>query len=131
MPFGQYRSLALLARVTGVSLNTTAKQTLFTVPSGTIAVVTHVIVRNASGAAVTADAGFGGDAGATDFRSGVQFDSLSAAGKGLPVEPYDGGSGASPTPGPIEQYAAGVLFGIKVGTVAAITVDIDVFGYLF
>lgn len=130
MAFGREKSMALLSRSTGISLNTSTKQTLFTVPSGKTAVITHVVVRNASGAATAADAGFGGDAGATDFRAAVQFDNLAAAGDGVIVTPDDGGA-ASPVPGKIKQYAAGVAFGIDVGTLAAITVDIDVFGYLF
>lgn len=130
MPFGREKCTALLSRSLAVTLNTTAKQTLFTVPAGKTMVVTQVVVRNASAGAPTADAGFGGDASAIDFRAAVQFDNLAAAGDGVIVAPDDGGA-SNPVPGKIKQYAAGVAFGIKVGTVAAITVDIDVFGYLF
>jgi hypothetical protein len=129
MPFGREKCLALLARI-NLSLNTTAKQTIFTVPAGKTLVVSQVVARNVGAAAPTADAGFGGDANATDFRAAVQFDNLAAAGDGVIVTPDDGGA-SNPVPGKIKQYAAGIAFGMKVGTTAATTVDVDLFGYLF
>lgn len=123
-------SITRVATVTGVNLSNTAKQTLYTVPPGKTFVATHVVLRNATASAATADAGFGGDAGATDFRSGVQLDNVDAAGKGMIVTPHDGGSGASPVPGEIVEYAAGADFGIKVGTTVGANIDVDVFGYL-
>lgn len=125
----QKSALTKLATVTGLSLNITTKQTLYTVPVSENAVISHVVVRNASGAAPTADAGFGGDASATDFRSGVQFDSLAAAGDGLVVT-YENPDDPNPTPGKVKTYAAAAIFGMKVGTTVAATVDVDVFGYL-
>lgn len=129
MPFGDENAISRLATKLGISLNVTTKQSLFIVPSGKSAVITSVVVRNVSAAAITADAGFGADASATDFRSAVQFNGLAAAGDGVIVEPFHGAS-ASPIPGTIKTYAAGADFGIKVGTVQAVTVDVDVFGYL-
>ena len=129
MPFLDKNAIGRLATKLGISLNVTTKQSLFIVPSGQSAVITSIVVRNVSAAAITADAGFGADAGATDFRSAVQFDGLAAAGDGVIVEPFHGGS-ASPVPGTIKTYAAGGDLGIKVGTVAAVTVDVDVFGYM-
>ena len=129
MPFLDENTIARLATKLGVSLNVTTKQSLFIVPSGKSAEITKVKIRNVSAAAITADAGFGADAGATDFRADVQFDGLTAAGKGVDIEPFHGVE-TSPVPATVETYAAGADLGIKVGTVAAVTVDIEVFGYL-
>ena len=123
-------AITLLARKTGLTLNITTKQSIFIVPTGKSMIVTHCLVRNVSAAAVTADAGFGGDAGATDFRAAVQFDNLAVAGDGVMVTPDDGGA-SSPVPGKMKTYAAAVDFGMKVGTVIAATVDVDLYGYLF
>lgn len=119
-----------LATVAGVSLNIATKQTLYTVPTGKTAVVTEVIVRQPSATAAALDASFGGNAAANDFRSAVQFDNLVATTDAISVRP-DPGTGATPVPGPSEIYPAGTAFGIDVGTTGAVTVTIDVFGFLF
>ncbi|MEE9609548.1 MAG: hypothetical protein V3U03_17560 [Myxococcota bacterium] len=130
MPALRENALTKVASKTGVSLNTTVKTSLFIVPTGKTFVATHVLVRNVSGPAPAADADFGIGAAANDFRASVQFDNLAATGDGVMVTPYDGGA-STPVPGKVETYAAGDDFGIKVGTVVAVTVDVDVFGWLF
>lgn len=129
MPALRENAITRLATVIGVSLNTGAKQTLFTVPTGKSAIITMVVLRNASAAATTADAGFGGDTPATDFRAAVQFNGIAGIGDGMIVT-SENPDDPSPQPGTLKTYAAGVLFGIDMGTLVAATVDVDVFGYL-
>lgn len=129
MPALRDNAITRLSTTIGVSLNNAAKQTLFIVPTGKSAIVTHVILRNASASATTADAGFGGDTPATDFRTGVQFNGLAGVGDGVIVT-SENPDDPSSQPGTIKTYAAGVLFGIDMGSLVAATVDVDVFGYL-
>jgi len=122
-------AITRVATVAGVSLNTTTKQTLFEVPPGYTFIPTDVILRNASAAASTADADFGGNAAADDWLGTVQFDNLAGVGDAITVHPRGLKSGDL-TANPTTEYAAGTEFGIKVGTTVAATVDVDVFGYL-
>jgi hypothetical protein len=122
MPALRENAITRLVTVTGISLNTAAKQTLFTVPTSKSAIITAVILRNVSAPAATATAGFGGDTPATDFRAAFTLAGLVAAGDGQHIEPLDGGT--------LKTYAAGALFGIDMGTLVAATVDVEVYGYL-
>ena len=116
-------AITLLESVSGVDVNTTTKQTLFTVPVGKVAIITHIIVRNASVNLNTANGGFGFDAGGSDVVAHEAYAELDGATK-VKVFKADKGS---------VRGAAADILGSKCTTAqgAAATVDIDVFGYLF
>lgn len=52
-------AITRLATVAGVDMNTATATTLFTVPAGKSAIVTHIVVRNASTSLTTASYSFG------------------------------------------------------------------------
>jgi hypothetical protein len=113
-----------LSSTAGVDLNQTAsKTTLFTVPTGRTFVPTQVVVRSPSATAANAIVGFGGDASATDWASGIALTGLDGSTKAKIVQ----ASGAFPV------YAAGAAFGIKPTQAqgSAVTAVVDVFGYLY
>jgi hypothetical protein len=113
-----------LASVASIDLNNAAKQTLYTVPVASTAVVTKVIVRNASADISSAVAGFGGDTPADDFLALQDLTGLTAATDAIWLVPASGTV--------FQVYAAGAVFGIDVTTqeATADTVTVDVFGYL-
>lgn len=116
-------AITLLERITGVDVNTTVKQTVYTVPTGKVAIITHIVVRNASINLDTANGGFGFDAGGSDIVAHEAYSELDGATK-IKVFQADKGS---------VRGAATDVLGSKCTTAqgAAATVDVDIFGYLF
>ena len=117
------KTIALLTSLAGVDLNTTDKQTIYTVPTGKSCIVTKVVVRLASISLTTANYGFGFDAGGSDVITGATHTELT--GNTL-YTVLSAKAGA-------KVGTAGQAFGSKcsVAQGAAATVTIDVFGYLF
>ena len=114
------KSMCLLASVSGVDMNTGAKETLFTVPAGKKCIITHVIVRSASGA-LGADNDFGDGADATTWLQTVNLTTVAA----------DEWYVISSNNVAYTIFDAGDVFGVKKIAGTAETATIDVFGYLF
>ena len=119
-------SIALLSSTAGVDMKTAAKTTLYTVPTGKTAYVTHVVVREPSASmAGGTDYDIGTGANADTWRQTVDLSSMTTLATDYMVI-----SGADVTK--YTDSVAASVFGIKVitGTTAACTATIDVFGYL-
>lgn len=118
-------SIGLLVSVAGVDMDTVAKQPLFTVPVGKRCVVTHVVVRDRSGA-LGADYDFGHEAQATGWIQAVDLSSIGANEYLVVQDEPDGGAY-----GHYAVITAGVIFGVKPIAGTAQTATIDIFGYLY
>ena len=118
-------SLALLASATADLQNGDGKTTLFTVPTGKKAIITHCIVRgpDASLAGGT-DFDFGDGANADTWKNTVDLSSMTSTTDYMVVE----GNNAKYT-----IFDAADAFGVKpvTGATADATATIDVFGYLY
>ena len=115
-----------LSTTTGVDMKTAQKNTLYTVPTGKTAYVTHVVVREPSASmSGGSDYDIGTGANADTWRQTVNLSSMTTSGTDYMVI-----SGADVTK--YTDNAAAAVFGIKVitGTTAACTATIDVFGFL-
>lgn len=115
---------ALLATVASVDMNTATASALYTVPTGKSAIITRVVVRNASTSLTTASYSFGfnsatyndviADATHTELTGSTLYTALNAkAGAKVGVA------------GDILKVLMNILQG------GAATTTIDVFGYLF
>jgi hypothetical protein len=116
----------ILATVAGVDWNVGTKTTLYTVPGGKSAVISRVVIRNASSAVTTASVGFGFNAGADDWIIPLTFAGLTTSGK---VAVLIAGQGVIDAG---ELGTAGQIFGCQADILegSAQTVTIDVIGYL-
>lgn len=112
-----------LATVSGVDLNTTAKTTLYTCPTGKSCVVHKVVVRNASASLATAAYGFGWDSTAVDNVASATHTELTGSTLFTILSVKTGAT----------VGVAGSSFGLKCGTAqgTAATVTVDVFGHLY
>lgn len=115
-----------LASVAGVNLNTTTKTDLFTPPSGSIVIVTQVLMRLPSDDIINAQWSFGSDADATDWLPNDSYPEF--------VVPGFAASKLFTIRGPMDgaTYTTDSQpFGIKCNVVegSARTITIDVFGY--
>lgn len=113
-----------LARGVSVDLNSTTKQTLYTVPTGRDCIITKIVIRNASAAVTTANGGFGWDAGGSSVIAHFDiFNHLIGTGVYAIKEP----DATSPVKG-----ASTSVLGFKATTPegSARTMVVDVFGYL-
>ena len=119
------KALALLASVSGAGLqNGDGKTTLYTVPPGKKAVITHCVVRNPTASlAGGTDFDFGDGANADTWKNAVDLSSTTASDY-IVVE----GNNAKYT-----VFDAGDAFGVKpvTGATADAEATIDVFGYEF
>jgi len=111
-------ALTRLASIS-VDMQTVATTTLYTVPTGKILYVSHVVVRDPS-----ASMAGGTDYDFTNWRQTVDLSSLTTANTDYIV--LDGNNTK------FTETGAGVAFQVAVntGTTAACTATIDVFGYL-
>jgi hypothetical protein len=111
-----------LAVATGVDLNVGTKTTLFTVPIGTTAIITRVVLRSASASVTTAEFSFGYNAMADDVLGSRGYSDITASSQYAILEPGYG----------VPVGASEEVFGIKCSTLqgSALTVTVDVFGYL-
>lgn len=114
------KSITLLASVAAVDMSTGAKENLYTVPVGKKCIVSHVVVRSASGA-LGADNDFGDGVDADTWLQTVNLSTVAAnewyiiASNNVAYTIFD----------------AGDVFGVKKIAGTAETATIDVFGYLF
>lgn len=117
----------MLSRTASVDMNpaggTPVMATLYTVPAGHSCIVTKVIVRNSSGNLTTASISFGFDANGSDVIANATRTYLDAATK----------YGVIPAVNGAVRGAAAGTFKVAVNTKqgGAMTITVDVFGYLF
>lgn len=113
-----------------VDLNVGTKQNLFTIPDPAYRFVpTLIVLRNVSANAATGVIDFGGNANADDWIDAVTLGVLSGAGLSAAI----GNVGVAVAGGAAaltKFYTSSEVFGCKVATTVAATVDCDVFGYL-
>lgn len=112
-------SVALLESTSGVDMKTAASTTLYTVPTGKVAYITNIVIRDPS-----ASMAGGTDYDFTQWKQTVDLSSLTTLNTDYIV--LDGNNTK------YQELAAGTAFQITVntGTTAACTAVIDVFGYL-
>ena len=105
-------------------------QTVYTVPAGERHIPTHVIFDNASATLATAIADMGfASPNFDDFRKGVVFTNVDAAGEGLEVRrDTDDDGGVTPVPGLQRAGIAADDFKVHFTTTIAGTVDVYVLG---
>ena len=113
---------SILATVTGIDLNVTDKQTLYTVPTGKTLVPTKIITRSASTSLTTAVFGFGFNASANDVVAAALHTTLTGNTLFAVDVPIAGS----------KVGAASDVFGLKcsIAQGAAATVTVDVIGFL-
>jgi len=119
-------AIAKVATVTGVDMQTAAKTTLYTVPTGKVFYPMMIVVRDPSASmAGGSDYDIGTGANADTWRQAVSLVSMTTLGTDFMII-----HGADVTK--YTECAAADVFGIKVitGTTAACTATLDVFGYL-
>lgn len=124
-------AITLLNSTGGVDMKTAGATTLYTIPTGLTAVITHIVIRNPSASlAGGTDYNFGGnDADYNDFRDAVDLSGVTGGATSYAiVTQHAGGDVVEST-----VQAAADLFKINVvtGSDAACTATIDVFGYLY
>lgn len=114
------KGIALLSTTTGVNMqNAAGAQTLFTVPTGKVARITHVVVRD-----ISATLAGGTDFDFTQWRQTVDLSAMTTANTDYRV--INGNDTK------YQELAAGTAFQItpSTGSTGAATATIDVFGYL-
>ena len=119
-------ALTKVATVTSVDMQTAAKTTLYTVPTGKVFYPVFVVVRDPSASlAGGTDYNIGTGANADTWRQTVNLSSMTTLGTDYMVI-----SGADVTK--YSECAAASEFGIKVitGATDAATATVDVIGYL-
>lgn len=124
MNYAYQKTLFKLATVTGIDVDDdSAKQTLYTVPTGKSCIISHVVIRAASTDIDTAEYGLGFNANADDVIAAAAHTELTGA---TLYTILDAKAGAV-------RGAAADVFGVKVTVEqgAAATITVDVFGYLF
>lgn len=117
-------SVRLLSSTSSVDMKTAQKNTLYTVPTGLVAYVTHVVVRDPSASmSGGTDYDFGTGASADTWKQSVDLSSLTTLATDYIVLDNNNTK--------YTENAADAVFGVKVitGTTAACTATIDVFGY--
>jgi len=133
MPDLKEKSIGLLNSTAAVDLNgaPAAETTLYTVPVGKTAIITHVVIRTLSASAASAVITLGQTSGACDeFRGDQTLSALDGVTKYVVI---DNDQGTNDTPEGGILFAATTAFGVEITTAhgTAVTAVFDVFGYLF
>jgi hypothetical protein len=112
-----------LSSTAAVNLNVTTKTTLYTVPAGKSAVITRMVIRNASTSLTTASCGIGFDASGADVVASETWVELTGATLYTVRLAKDGS----------KVGAAADVLGLKcsIAQGGAATATVDVFGYLY
>jgi hypothetical protein len=113
-------AITRLSTTTGVDMKTAASTTLYTVPTGKTAIITHVVIRNNS-----ASLAGGTDYDFTGWRQTVDLSGMTTVSTTFRVIYATDNTSYTAT-------TAGTAFQITVstGSSAACTATIEVFGYL-
>ena len=112
-------ALTKLSTTTGVDMKTVASTTLYTIPTGKVCYISHVVIRDPS-----ASMAAGTDYDFTNWRQTIDLSSLTTLATDYII--LDGNNAK------YTEQAAAANFQITVvtGTTAACTASIEVFGYL-
>ncbi len=124
MPSLKDKSLALLGTFTG-SIATAANPTLMTTPVGKIARIMKLVFRDPSGSAAAAT-----NLTCTGFPGSISLANLVTANTGYVAVEASAAAGAPAAPTQGTEIAAATAVVLTTTTGAAVTVTIDVFGYL-
>jgi len=120
------KAIALLSSTGSVDMQTTATKTdLYTVPTGKVCYVTHIVIRDPSATlAGGTDYDFGSGGTCTTWKQTVDLSSMTTANTDYMV--IDGNNAK------YTENGAGTTIGIypNTGSTGAATATIDVFGYL-
>lgn len=114
------KAITLLGSVAGVDMKTAASTTIFTVPVGKTAVITHVIVRTPS-----ASLAGGTSYSVTNFRQTFSLAGLTTTTGYFIVQ------GTDLTLWTVTAAGTAVQFTVTTGSTGAATATIDIFGYLY
>jgi len=121
--------ISLLGSATAGMQAGDSKTTCYTVPTGKIAIIDHVVVRAPSGslnATATGDFNFGSGASCTSFREAVDLDTLTATTDYMVIR------AATDTVKLTHEVAAatvGVLPHAANGAVADVTATVEIWGH--
>ena len=132
MPDLKEKAISLLASAT-LNGQTLTKQTIYTVPAGKVLIPFGVLFRDPSATlAGLVDLDIGGDGAAGDWIQQVTLDAFTAVTDyGFVLQPAQA---AGPPIVPVKktEYAAAVVFGVKIntGSTGAANVEVDLFGHL-
>lgn len=119
------KGIALLSSTSSVDMKTAAKTTLYTVPTGKVAYIMFVVVRDPSATlAGGTEYDLGTGANADTWKQNVDLSSMTTSSTDYMVIDSNNTK--------YKECAAADAFGIKVitGSTGAATATIDVFGYL-
>jgi len=120
------KGISLLNSQASVDMKTAGKTTLYTVPAGKTAIITHVVVRTPSATLIGgSDYDFGTGANCDTWKQTVSLVSLTTATTDYIVIDQENTK--------YTVAAASGTFGVKVitGATDAATATIDVFGYIY
>jgi hypothetical protein len=125
------KAISLLSSTASCDLDAAngTEKALYTVPTGKVLVVDHIVMRAFSAACGTAVVTFGKTGGTCDEFLGDQtLTNISGTGDYLIVSPVP-----NATPPKAEFFTAAQVFGMEITTKegSALTCTIDVFGYLY
>lgn len=121
-------AVSLLGSATIDTQNGDSKTTVYTVPTGKTAVITHVVIRSPSGSlAGGTDFDIGSGGSADTWRQTIDLSSMTATTDYMVIP------SVSATPVKYTLEAAAAAFGILpiTGATADTTATMEVFGYLF
>ena len=133
MPDLKEKAVSLLGSATLDGQTVASKQAIYTVPTGKIMIVDHVVFRDPTASlAGLVDVDLGGDALCDDWLLQITLDAFTATTDyGKATQPAQA-AGPPIVPVKVTEYAAAVIFGayINTGSTGAASFDIDLFGYL-
>jgi hypothetical protein len=118
---GSFGGIGLLKTTNDIDLNVAGTHVLFTVPISKTCIISQIIIRNPSVALVGVAFSFGFDATGTDIKANSTYAAVNATTKYTIVEPIAGATNG----------VAGETLKLYVNTTQAVTLDVDVFGYIF
>lgn len=124
------KTRSLLSSTALCDLSSAATATLYTVPSGKTAIITNIVVRNASASlASVSSVAFGNNSATFDnWDSARTLAAVTATTLAIDLIPTLPADSATQT---VTVCAENTNFSYKVTTGAAVTATIDVFGYLY
>jgi len=133
MPDLKEKAVSLLGSATLNGQTTGSKQGIYTVPTGKIMIVDHVVFRDPTATlAGLVDMDLGGDALCDDWLLQISLDAFTATTDYGKAQQPAQAAGPPIVPVKVTEYAAAVIFGayINTGSTGAASFDIDLFGYL-
>ena len=133
MPDLKEKSISLLGSATLNGQTLASKQSIYTVPTGKVMRVDHVVFRDPSATlAGLVDMDLGGNALCDDWLLQLSLNAFTATTDYGKAEQVDQAAGPPFVPVKKTEYAAAIIFGayINTGSTGAANFVIDLFGYL-